>query len=472
MASWDGLVIGYGDMVWLAVIAALAIAGGALAVRDSSEGGRSDVVSSEPTTRTIVGAPTTNGTAVFRLRGIVPRRIGYARLDDGCGRRRVAVRRVRAGARRGGLALRVRRASRGRACSRRPRLVLRMTRATAQSRGAHGLANGSTPSPACPPSYGTFSHDRRPPACWRPYAPSSPFNRPIPANPRLGPDSAAIVRRVLSWTPMGNLVAGQAGTSRDWARPVYWSNADDPVFRIHCTEAWGRCPVEGREVRIPNAARPSGGEDAHLSVVDQRTDVEWDFWHVQSKPPGGGVLTVGWGGTTSINGSGLGSAAVAANFGTAAGLIRAEELEAGRIRHALFASVQCDSGRAVYPADKTGASCPGVPGAPPMGARLQLAMTRGQINALAVPGWKKAILLAMATYGIYIGDTGGTFDVKQESGVVYTSFGHRDLWATLGQRFGVPYYAAEDVYVFNLAAGVDWARKLRVIDPCVSQGSC
>ena len=45
----------------------------------------------------------------------------------------------------------------------------------------------------CPQLFGSFSLGNWPPACWRPYGPSSPFNTPIHANPRLAPESAAIV---------------------------------------------------------------------------------------------------------------------------------------------------------------------------------------------------------------------------------------------------------------------------------------
>ena len=42
-----------------------------------------------------------------------------------------------------------------------------------------------------------------------------------------------------------------------------------------------------------------------------------------------------------------------------------------------------------------------------MGARLQLAMSSAEIDALSVPRWKKTILRAMARYGLFLGDTGG-----------------------------------------------------------------
>jgi hypothetical protein len=36
----------------------------------------------------------------------------------------------------------------------------------------------------------------------------------------------------------------------------------------------------------------------------------------------------------------------------------------------------------------------------------------------------------------------------------------------------VPYDAKADRWIFNLRDGVDWRGRLRVIDPCVSAGTC
>jgi hypothetical protein len=50
-----------------------------------------------------------------------------------------------------------------------------------------------------------------PPACWRPYAASSPFNQKIPRGARVAPKSARVVRRLLSLGPLQHLTAGEAG---------------------------------------------------------------------------------------------------------------------------------------------------------------------------------------------------------------------------------------------------------------------
>jgi hypothetical protein len=315
-----------------------------------------------------------------------------------------------------------------------------------------------------------------PPACWRPYADSSPFNQEIPLGARVPPNSARVVSRLLSFGPLQHLTAGDAGRTDDFGRAAYFNRPGDPVFAVHCTMPWGTCPVEGQRIRIPDAARVPGGSDGHVTVVDQASGWEYDFWRVQSKPRGGGRLAVAWGGRTRIAGDGLGSSAVAARFGTLAGLLRPEEIQAGQINHALALSVHCDSGTFVYPASHRSSSCAslGLPNAdaPAIGTRFQLAMTPAQIDALDVPAYRKTVLWAMARYGMYVADTGGTWGLIKGSGLVTTSFGLADRWVQLARAVGAPYWAPDCRYAINIRDGVDWARYLRVIAPCVAQRTC
>ena len=346
-----------------------------------------------------------------------------------------------------------------------------------------GCGAGSPPSASglhvpCPGPRTTFGPGNHPPACWRPYAATSPFNRVIPERPRLLAGSAAIVRELTSWGRPQALVAGHADTPRDYFHPLYWSHAGDPVYTVHCVRFSG-CPVEGLRLRIPAAARAAGGADGHMAVIDARAGWEYDFWQVRSKPRTGGRMVVSFGGRTRIDGDGLGSNATAAWFGLAAGVIRAPEMEAGRIDHALFVHVRCTAGRSVYPAHPgtTAAPCSrlGVPAsaAPPLGARLWLDLPLSRIAQLPVPRWRKTILAAMHRYGMIIGDTSGgnvSFGLQAESGSSYTSFGERDAWS-LFAAFVAPELSS-DGYVLKVDGGVDWARHLHVLAPCVSRGRC
>jgi hypothetical protein len=316
----------------------------------------------------------------------------------------------------------------------------------------------------------------RPPACWRPYDASSPWNHELEIAPPLDERSETLAAAL---GDPRHVVVNWADESNDYARPTYYSQPGDPVFTPVCTaDLYGACPVEGLQVAIPDDARPAGGGDGHLTVIDPLSGWEYDFWQVTSKPVGGGELYASWGGHARIDGDGLGGdrvGAVAWGGPTQAGLVRPEELEAGAINHAILMIVACDNGTFVYPARHSGRKC--LPGqlatAPAMGQRFRLALSDEQIAALDVPAWKKTLLRAMAHYGLIVGDTGGDegWGIQWESGVQYTSLGRPDEWVTLAQRSGIPQEAAGD-YVFSLRDGVDWAHDLEAVAPCVSLRTC
>ncbi|HWI22361.1 MAG TPA: hypothetical protein VNT22_07080 [Baekduia sp.] len=293
--------------------------------------------------------------------------------------------------------------------------------------------------------------------------------------------------KVLSWGTPGNLIAGSQGTTRDFGHPTYYSQPGDPIFTLRATDT--RNYLEGLQIPIPDAARPAAGDDGHMTVVTP-DGWEYDFWRVKSKPAGGGILSFAIGNRTRIDGKGIGAGGTAANFGNLAGVIRAQELAAGRIDHALFIVVRCTAsgtgygygttpapsssqGAWVYPASHGGSRCSAADeaAAPPMGARMQLAMSDAQINALAVPEWRKTILRALATYGGYIGDTGGSgFNFQFESSAMYTSFGAADPLVSFAKSVGIPQGTGSwaGTYAFNVSSGVDWGQYLRVVAPPAS----
>ncbi len=409
---------------------------------------------------------------VFKVRGVAPRRVRRGYLERRGERRAVSAERIRAGARQGVLRLRVPSGWRALASEREDgsgihaRLVVLVTDADDLGRGTCGESSVSE-------GLGNFGVGSWPGGCWRPYADDSPFNQRLPRRPRLDPRSDAIVRRVTGWGKPADLQAGVSGTRSDWQHPTYYPDRNDPEYEIHCTESWGTCEIEGMHVRIPERAEAAAGSDGHLTVVDQDTGWEYDFWQVRRKPRGGGRLVISWGGRTRIDGDGLGSDANAAHYGSLAGIIRAEEMRRGRIDHALFMLVRCDSGRKVYPARGLGLPCDHSAGAPSQGTRFQLDLSPAEINALGVPAWKKTILRAMAEYGLYVGDTtGGTpWNIWFESGATYTSFGRRDPMVAFARGSDVWRSSDGSVY-YDWASGINWRRDLRVVAPCVAERSC
>ncbi len=337
---------------------------------------------------------------------------------------------------------------------------------------ATSAARGSTQ------GYNGFGPGSWPGADWRPYAASSPFNTAVDGS-AIHPRSAQIVQKVLSWGgEPANLIAGSADSSSDYAHPTYYAQPDDPIFTLHATQS--RNAIEGTRIRIPDAAKAAGGGDGHMTVVTP-DGWEYDFWQIQSKPKGGGTLTFSIGGRVRVDGDGLRAPATASNFGNLAGIIRAQELAAGHIDHALFIVVKCTTTTTsfgygttapsgdpayVYPATHAGSSCGGSDNAdaPPMGARFKLDMTDAQIDALAVPAWKKTIARALAHYGGYVGDTGGQgFALQFESSTMYTVFGVADPLVAFAKANGIS--SNGGFYAFNLASGIDWQQYLRVVVP-------
>jgi hypothetical protein len=316
----------------------------------------------------------------------------------------------------------------------------------------------------------TFQAGAWPPACWRPYAADSPFNRPVPPDAPLAPGSAEIIKRILSMGPIADMIVAP-GTGDDWGHPTYYSGPDDPVYTVHCVVY--RCEIEGMTVRIPAQAQPAAGDDGHMTVIDQQSGWEWDFWQVRSKPGDGGLLVISAGGRTAIAGDGLGSDANAGQWGLLGGIIRAPELISGQIDHALFMVVGCTRRAFVYPAAGLAATCEDQTHAPAVGQHLQLAMSDEEIEALEVPDWKRTILRALARYGAFVGDTGGNeaFTFQFESGATYTSFGYEDPLVEFAQHTSGVWYVRGTWY-FDLASDVEWARRLRVLDPCVAEGTC
>jgi hypothetical protein len=209
-----------------------------------------------------------------------------------------------------------------------------------------------------------------------------------------------------------------------------------------------------------------------MAIINLRAGWEYDLWQARSRAgASGGVMTFSWGGRTRLDGTGLSSGATAAHFGLLAGVIRAPELQAGHIDHALLMVTKCTSGY-VAPAMGGGSQCSGAQRAPKAGMRIQLAMSNAQIDRLAVPDWKRTILRALARYGAIIGDTGGsaTWGLELESGSSYTSFGKPDQLVVYAREHRVPQVDGE--YIFDLGSGVNWAKYLRVIAPCSGAPAC
>jgi hypothetical protein len=252
------------------------------------------------------------------------------------------------------------------------------------------------------------------------------------------------------------------------SRPVYWARASDPLVSVSCRH-FRECPGVTR-LHVPVGAEADQNSDAHLTVVDQSSNLEYDFW--QASGPHNGVLSASAASAIPIGpglGTGLGGRAEASDLGLLGGLLRGQELKAGRIEHALVTTVECVQWRDVWPSPAYGHGdmiCPRGAG-PHFGSLLQLDMSAAEIAATHAPAWQRAVMTAMARYGVYVVDTNGSddpeMDLITESDQSYTSFGAQGALQSFVHATGSSGVA--------LGVPIDVSR-LRVIEPCVKQGTC
>lgn len=255
-------------------------------------------------------------------------------------------------------------------------------------------ASGSTPPP--PPPSSNFG-----PGQGRPFAPTSAWNTPIPANPVLDPASAAMVKNLSSGAHPG------IANLYDYGWTVYHADASTPRYRVDCTMNWGTCELEQEPVPIPDGAKPTPGSDGHMVVVDSSTRKSYEFWQYSFN---GGRPYTSWGGVSNVDGDGRDGESVGAGVSGLAGMVLAHEISQGRIDHALgFSTKFCqgpDGGTNFrYPATKTDGKFFGA-GAVPEGARVQLDPS---VDVDAIPGitqGEKIVAKALQKYGAYALDCG------------------------------------------------------------------
>ncbi len=175
-----------------------------------------------------------------------------------------------------------------------------------------------------------------------PYDPSFAFKQPIPANPRIDPRSDAIAARIAENRTSGKTFLASQGE----VPPVYTASSDSPFYSVE---------VGGERIRfrVPPDAKAGSGADHPLVILDPThpdfgrdtelrlfgAEVDHDARELRARgaglfhynndgarlnPDGSRSLAV------PFRGSGTGS-----GLSILAGLIRPEEVRAGRIDHAL-----------------------------------------------------------------------------------------------------------------------------------------
>ncbi len=302
------------------------------------------------------------------------------------------------------------------------------------------------PKPPPPPAPGAPS---RPSGL---FAPGSVWNAPLPDDAPLDPRSGQIVDALKKqvWKEMvGNY--GPWINFDQYSTPVYTVGPDTPTQRVAVDIYAPGLQRDFERVPIPANAREAAGSDRHMTVYQPSTDTLWEFWLARRAADGwharwGGKLT----GVSTNPGHFPGAyGATATGLPLMAGLMRVDEMLAGRIDHALALAVpNTAQGTFVWPAQRGDGRTTGLSGIP-QGTHLRIDpkvdLTKLKLSPLGL-----AMARAAQRYGIIVRDTSGC-----------TTFYAEDPIATSGD----PYrriFGGE--YPHRLLAGFPWDR-LQVVSP-------
>ncbi|HET6869154.1 MAG TPA: hypothetical protein VFH80_24800 [Solirubrobacteraceae bacterium] len=342
---------------------------------------------------------------------------------------------------------------------------------------------------------------------WQPYSSTSTFaNTELPSweAASVYSDSANEIAYMSAnwpgnWTPWTFSNAASNDESSRWGHPLYFASNSDPLYTITglptCSVGNGNATFCPTKLRIPNGAMHASGSDGHMEIVEPAgfysaggTDPqgqpagavdEVDFYQVGNANPItgggsitasflGGLITASFMGGLDFSGNGCCGYSTALNQGLAGLMVRAQDLRSGTINHALGGSFECTNGTNVapWPLVGGGQACANGGDGPALGSRLQLKMDDSTIDGLSIPAWEKIVYKALAHYGLYVTDTGGSpMDPEFEPAVDYTSFGNTSN--TL-----MTYFADQgflDPYTVTIS--IPWS-DFQIVAPCYAQRTC
>ena len=265
----------------------------------------------------------------------------------------------------------------------------------------------------------TLAVPAEPDASWRPFSADSPWNTKIPADARIDPKSDVLVADV-----------GAAGSfyvnMPEWSVLVkYIDSSQAPKLPVRALYEgrYGPGFVPGKRVPLPADTLPADATSAqiyYVTLVDPARNLAWDTRQLGRTDEG--EWFAGFGAVVDLSGTGvampwmkaeradLSGGARPSGAPLMAGLLRVDEVKAGRIDHALaFATPLPLTGKFVPPASTDlkadsagGQRFTGLP----MGARIQLNPDYDIDNTLLSPGGK-VVARALQEYGAILVDQAG-----------------------------------------------------------------
>jgi hypothetical protein len=259
---------------------------------------------------------------------------------------------------------------------------------------------------------------------FRAFSSDSYWNTPLPAEAPIDPRSAAFIDFLNADNDADYLRIVGADSSGGWGEPIFWAQSSDPVYKVKQTRY--TLPEQFAEgVRIPKEARPPDTSDAQMTIYDLAAgsvyklqkavyDSDTDTWSA-----GGGS----WYATES---NGLHRSLEESNdernhghrgIPPATHAVRFDEIEAGRIDHALKIAVNTAHQDAVWPMTNSDGDS-NDPAALPQGARLRIKPSV-DLDELDLSPAALVIARALQRYGAVVGDSSGSnTNLKVENTVV------------------------------------------------------
>ncbi len=252
-------------------------------------------------------------------------------------------------------------------------------------------------------------------APFRFFTSTSLWNELLPAGALLDTSSASVVA-ALNAEELAEEAAkhGPAINTTSWSVPIYTVSAGQPTVLVTLVHhvapslqaAWSTVP-------LPANAQPAVGSDKHLVVWQPSTDRMWEFWGLEKV---GEAWQASWGGAMqgvsgnrgvygpeAWQGASGSWGASASSLPLVGGMITLEDLEKGKVNHALAISVpNVRAGVYALPAQRTDGTST-EPSSLPEGAHLRLDPAL-DLAALHLPPLTLMMAEAAQRYGIFVRD--------------------------------------------------------------------
>lgn len=291
-----------------------------------------------------------------------------------------------------------------------------------------GAAPGQNTTPPAPPPVTAEPVPSPPHPAGGPrfFATSSFWNTPLATNTPLDPSSPLLVSELRAM--VNKEITGKWGpyiSTTGYSTPIYTVGEHQPGVYVKEENPNPSPTLQSAlsNVPIPPGARPAAGSDAQLSIWQPSMDRLWELWGASLASDGwhakwGGAIehvskSPGYFTPSSWTGAQYNWGAAATSLPLVGGLITLEDLQRGRIDHAVAISLPSTrAGVWSWPAQRSDGNAPSLT-AVPEGARFRLDPTLN-LAALSMAPLARMIALAAQRYGIVVRDTSGVVDFYGE----------------------------------------------------------